>query len=162
MWLWEEDSENGPRSDEDLTSDVRQLRSWFREMRQRDPHVAFGYGRAWTRFSSKAYPLVLLNLWHRYAPFPFFARRGRPLPVDRLLSTEQRRSIGLPETRLTLFGLLVDPPEASTSIRERIESLIPIRNGLWCPKTESLGSAGVSFSVSKTSEQRFRKSIPKM
>jgi hypothetical protein len=69
-------------------------------------------------------------------------------PIDDLLSVEDRKSLELPETKLPLFALFADEPEASATITELMESIRPIRNGLMCTKTGRIGSAGVAVTLS--------------
>jgi hypothetical protein len=156
MWLWEEEAQRG--SDPELDSDVRRLRSWFREVRGRSfpPGAILGYGRGWTPFSSKPYPLVLFN-WDlefdwQYRFHGYWRRssywRNRLLPIDQLLSADQRQAFSLPETKSILFGLAVHQPQPSLSITEAFQSLRPIHDGLLCPMTQKMGSPGVTVELS--------------
>ena len=144
MWLWEEDAEKADSND-DLVGDVRLLRSWFRGGDWSAPPL--GYGRAWTSYSDKAFPLILFN--SRLSPSPRDVAGGpaEPRPIEYLLQSEQRDALGLPKTSLPIFALFASPPEPTAGFQERLEALLPMRNGIYCAKTKKLGTAGVSVSM---------------
>jgi hypothetical protein len=143
VWLWEEEI-NGERSGDDfnLVSDLRQLRNWFYEAATEfNQNIVWGYGRTWTRFSEKAFPFLLISRPTRFTGF--LSDHQSPVPIEILLPSSERKELRLPETKYPLFALAVGQPQPSATIAERLEQILPIQKGIYCPETRTQGTAGI-------------------